>query len=345
MWLAQSLRYIDFIANKGVPILLFFEMIMYLLPNLVVIVVPIAVLIGVIFIYNKLTTDHELIVMQASGTSYWALAKPAFLVGLLFTIVLYCFTLYFLPVSFRNYRDISTSLKEKSLTSLVQAGQFNTLSRYTIYARSQDAQGNFSGLIIYDGREENKALFFTAEKGIIFNKDEGGQLLLLKGTRQEKDLKTGKPSILYFDQYVIEANEPSKADKGDRFLKPYERFIGDLFNPREKLSPTVLLEFVSAAHRRLISPLYALAFGLLAVCAMILGHFSRKGRSGKILTACIIASLLEVSAMIFLNTLKYAHIFVPFSYALVLFTIGVCLLLLTPWSKGLVNISFLRRRP
>src|SRR5438477_12305443 len=83
MWLAQSLRYIDFIANKGAPILLFCEMLLYLLPNLVVIVAPIAVLMGVLFVYNKLIADHELIVMQASGMGHWQLAKPAILISLI----------------------------------------------------------------------------------------------------------------------------------------------------------------------------------------------------------------------------------------------------------------------
>ncbi|HUX78580.1 MAG TPA: LptF/LptG family permease, partial [Alphaproteobacteria bacterium] len=207
MWLAQSLRYIDYIANKGVPFLLFFEMIIYLLPNLVVIVAPIAVLIGVLFIYNKLITDHELVVMQASGLGYWQIAKPAILISLLFTFFIYLFTLYFLPMSFRNYRDIRLTLQEKSLTSLVQVGQFQTYGKYTIYARSQDPQGNFLGIIIYDGSQENKSILFMAEKGIVFNKEEGGRLRLINGNRQEKDLETGKPSILYFDRYIIEAKD------------------------------------------------------------------------------------------------------------------------------------------
>src|SRR5690348_14702855 len=86
MWLAQSLRYIDFIANKGAPLLIFCEMVVCLLPNLLVIVAPIAVLIGILFVYNKLIADHELIVMQASGSGYWQLAKPAVLISCIVTI-------------------------------------------------------------------------------------------------------------------------------------------------------------------------------------------------------------------------------------------------------------------
>lgn len=338
MWLAQSLRYIDFIAHKGIPILLFFEMILYLLPNLVVIVAPIAVLISVLFVYNKLITDHELVVMQASGGGPWQLAKPAILISLSFTLIIYLFTLYFLPLSFRKYRDITTTLREKSLTSLVQVGQFNTFGRYTVYARSRDSQGNFLGILIYDGSQGEKATTFMAEKGIVFNKEEGGRLLLINGNRQEKDLKTTKPSILYFDRYTIEANDKSAhEEKGGRFLRAYERYVGDLLNPRETLSPSMRLEFLSAAHQRLISPLYALAFGLLGVCIMILGPFNRRGQTGKILAACLIASFTEVSAMLFLHTLKYPTFMISLSYGLVMTIISVCFFLLTPWARGIAN--------
>ncbi|HUX79896.1 MAG TPA: hypothetical protein VMW10_09165, partial [Alphaproteobacteria bacterium] len=128
------------------------------------------------------------------------------------------------------------------------------------------------------------------------------------------------------------------------FLRAYERHIEDLLNPKETLSPSARLEFISAAHQRLLSPLYALVFGLLGVCFMILGHFNRKGRSIRILSSCIIACLIEVSALVFLHTIKYSSFMISLSYGLVFTTIGVCFLLLTPWANGLVNVSALWRR-
>ncbi|MBA3813743.1 MAG: LptF/LptG family permease [Alphaproteobacteria bacterium] len=338
MWLAQSLRYIDFIANKGAPVLLFCQMILYLLPNLVVIVAPIAVLIGILFVYNKLIADHELIVMQASGVSHWQLAKPALLISCIVTIFLYAFTLYFLPLSFRKYRDITMILREKSLTSLVQVGQFNSLGKYTIYARSQDSQGNFLGVLIYDGTQGEKSRILMAEKGIMLNEEEGGRLLLINGNRQEKDQSTSKPSILYFDQYVVEAKDKTAPEeKEGRFLRTYERYLGDLLNPPQDLSPSMRLEFISHAHQRLLSPLYAFVFGLLSICAMVLGHYNRKGRTLNILLACIFSAFVEVFCVVFLHTLKYSNIMIQLSYGLVIGTIVICLFLLTPWANGILH--------
>lgn len=344
MWLAQSLKYIDFIANKGAPILLFGEMILYLLPNLFVITVPIALLIGVIFIYNKLTTDHELTVMQAVGVGHWQLAKPAIILSLMCTLFLYLFTLYILPLSFRHYRDISLTLREKSLETLVQIGQFSSLGKYTVYARSQDSAGNFLGVLIYDGSEGKNKMTFMAEKGIVLHDTGGGRLLLINGNRQEQDSNTRKPSILYFNQYLIEAkNKSEDIKKEGRFLRTYERFVEDLFNPSEDLSPSMRLEFISAAHQRLISPLYALIFGLLGACTMILGSYNKRGRILNIVFACILATLIEVSSIIFLHTLKYSHTMIYAAYGLIFSSIAICFILLTPWANGSLKKSLWER--
>jgi lipopolysaccharide export system permease protein len=345
MWLAQSLKYIDFIANKGAPFLLFGEMILYLLPNLFVITVPIAILIGVIFIYNKLITDHELTVMQAVGVGHWQLAKPAILLSLMCTLFLYMFTLYVLPLSFRHYRDISLTLREKSLSTLVQIGQFSSLGKYTVYARSQDSAGNFLGVLIYDGSEGKNKMTFMAEKGIVLHDTDGGRLLLINGNRQEQDLKTGKPSILYFNQYLVEAkNKAEDKKKEGRFLRTYERFVEDLLNPSEDLSPSVRLEFISAAHQRLISPLYALVFGLLAACSLILGSYNKRGRVLNMVVACVLATLVEVLSIIFLHTLKQSGAMIYLSYGLVFSSILICLILLTPWANSSLKRPLQGRR-
>ena len=343
MWLIQTLRYIDLIASKGVPISLFFEMVGYLLPNIFVIIVPIAIFIGVIFIYNKLINDHELVVMRAAGLGNWALTKPTFFLSLVFTILLYFVTLYFLPFSFRKHRDIMLALRQESLMSLISVGQFNTFEKYTVYAHQEDEEGNLSGVLIYDAHQSDKPFVLMAEKGIIFKAGEEKHLLLMNGNRQEQDPVTGKPSILYFDRYVIKPKESvSKDKKPERFLKTHERDTGDLLNPKERLSSHEKIQFLSAAHQRLIIPLYAMAFGLLGACTMILGYYSRHARVGKIIIACLIAVIIEVGGMICLHSLHYGYLIILLYYALVIIPVLVFLFLLSPLPENLMHA--LRRR-
>ncbi len=76
---------------------------------------------------------------------------------------------------------------------------------------------------------------------------------------------------------------------------------------------------------------------------MLLGPFRRKGRAGKMLIICIIASLIEIGTMVFLHTVKYADLMIFLSYGLVLGAISICLLLLTPWGYDRINLSWIWR--
>lgn len=344
MWLVQALRYIDLIANKGIPVILFLEMVGYLLPNIFVIISPIALFISVIFIYNKLINDHELAVMRAAGLGNWQLAKSTVFLSLFLTIFLYFLTLYFLPFSFRKHHDIALALRQESLMSLISVGQFNTFEKYTVYAHHQDKQGNLSGILIYDAHQTGKPSLLMAEKGVLFNTGKEKHLLLMNGNRQEQDPVTGKPSILYFDRYVVAPKESAtKNKKPNRFLKAHERDTEDLFYPKEILTHQEQMRFLSAAHQRLVLPLYALVFGLLGVCTMLLGYYSRQARIGKIVIACIIATFIEVGGLIFLHSLNYGHLMICFYYGIVVVPILVFLFLLSPLPEGLMNYMRLRK--
>ena len=70
IWLSQSLRFIEMIVNRGLTAGMFVYLTMLLLPNLLVIVLPIALFTVVVFTYSKLITDRELVVICRS--SAWA---------------------------------------------------------------------------------------------------------------------------------------------------------------------------------------------------------------------------------------------------------------------------------
>src|SRR5690242_21147838 len=76
VWLVQSLRLIDLIVNRGLSLGLFAYLAILILPRFVDVVLPIAVFIAVLFTYNRLLTESELVVMRAAGMSQGDLARP-----------------------------------------------------------------------------------------------------------------------------------------------------------------------------------------------------------------------------------------------------------------------------
>ena len=94
VWLTQTLRFIDTIVNSGLPLGLTFEFLILLIPGLLSIILPIAVFVGVMFVYWKLMNDRELVVMQSVGLSPIALARPALMVAVIATGIAYGLSLY-----------------------------------------------------------------------------------------------------------------------------------------------------------------------------------------------------------------------------------------------------------
>ena len=78
VWLAQSLRLVDLIVNRGLAIEVFLYLALLILPRFLDIVLPIGAFIAVLFVFNRLTSESELVVMRAAGLSHLRLAWPVF---------------------------------------------------------------------------------------------------------------------------------------------------------------------------------------------------------------------------------------------------------------------------
>jgi len=81
IWLTQSLRLVDLIVNRGLSAELFLYLGVLILPRFIDIVLPIGIFIAVLFTYNKLIAESEIVVMRAAGLSQFGLARPAFILS------------------------------------------------------------------------------------------------------------------------------------------------------------------------------------------------------------------------------------------------------------------------
>ena len=87
VWLAQSLKLVDLIVNRGLSAEIFLYLSLLIVPKFLDIVLPIGAFIAVLFVFNRLITESELVVMRAAGVSPFDLAKPVLvLAGIAFLI-------------------------------------------------------------------------------------------------------------------------------------------------------------------------------------------------------------------------------------------------------------------
>ena len=76
IWLSQSLRFVDMIVNKGLSAGYFLYLSSMVLPSVLSIILPIAVFAAVLYTFQRLHADSEIIVMRSAGLSNWSIARP-----------------------------------------------------------------------------------------------------------------------------------------------------------------------------------------------------------------------------------------------------------------------------
>ncbi|MGH6948381.1 MAG: LPS export ABC transporter permease LptF [Kiloniellales bacterium] len=298
IWLTQALRLIDFIVNRGLPLSTFFSFVALLLPSFLGLVLPVATFVAVLFVYNKLTMDSELVVLRAAGLSQFQLALPALVLGIGVTAVVASITLYFMPLSYRAFKDLQYAIRYSYSTVLLQEGQFTTVSdAITVYVRERNADGELRGILVHDSRDPERPVTMMAERGAVVDSNEGPRVVMVNGNRQEAVRGEGRVSLLYFDRYTIELGSGGDV-LPSRFREPRERYLTELFGQDPaSMEFKQYKELVAEGHQRLTAPLYGLVFVLIALAALLAGEFNRRGQTKRILIAVGTVAVLEGLAL------------------------------------------------
>jgi len=294
IWLAQSLRLIDLIVNRGLSIEIFLYLALLILPRFLDIVLPIGVFIAVLFTFNRLTAESELVVMRAAGLGHLALARPVLILAGIAYLVLMSLSAYFLPASNRAFKDLQFEIRNRFASSLIQEGTFTTIAdKLTIYIRSRDERGEVVGLLINDNREPHRPVTILAERGLFADTPAGSRIVMVNGNRQQLDPDTHKLSLLTFDRYTLDLDSLHDAPVV-RFREAQERFLDELFFPPPEADSALRLSFTVEAHQRILIPLSALSFSVIPLACLLPGEFNRRGQLKRVLLAIVIAFLFEL---------------------------------------------------
>jgi lipopolysaccharide export system permease protein len=295
VWLTQALRFIDFIVNQGVSITVFITLTVLLIPSLLFMILPPALLVAILFVYNKLKVESELIVMQAAGLSKWRLALPAIQMGAMVALFAYFIAFYLQPVSYRQFKDMQVFLRNNYVSILLQDGVFNNpVDGLTVFIRERDANNILHGILVHDNRNPGGSVTMMAEQGKLVETPQGPRFLLMNGNRQEK--RQGNLSFLNFESYTLDISLYTKA-MGARYTDPQEMGVGQLFAEDESVSQAENLKRHAEGHQRLLWPMYALTLSLVAMAILLSGEFNRRGHWQRVAIASVIAAAILFSAV------------------------------------------------
>lgn len=294
-WLTQSLRFWEFIAYRGTSFNEFASFFIYLLPNIFMVSFPFSILLSVILLCYKIINDNEKEIISCCGVGDTFFAYPCFLIGALGSALLYFISIELLPTSFQIFREKELMLKHKFAPAGILPGQFVTLGKRTIYAKSRIGNETLYNVIIFDATDSRKHQTTFGECAKILTYHGSTKLLIYNGAHQEfpKNNKEKKPSLVQFKEYTIDI-ENKKAAGGKKL---HESSITELINPPNGISKETHKFYKSELLYRLIFPLMPLVYTLLASYVMLSSTMRRRGKFIPVIIAIATALFIQLAVL------------------------------------------------
>jgi lipopolysaccharide export system permease protein len=310
MWFTQAIREFDLITSQRQTLFVFIGITGLLIPLLVMMIAPISLVLAAAHIINKLSSDSEIIVMNAAGVGPWPLLRPFLAAGLVVSVLVSVIAAYISPLSLRELRDWATQVRADILTNIVQPGRFTTIGgNLTFHIADRRPNGLLLGIFLDDRRDPKEHATYLAEKGEIVKNDTGSFLVLEKGSVQRLEVGQRDPRIVTFDRYAFDLSRFGIGPQsGGVTYHTREKYIWELLwpPPGDALFAAQPGEYRSELHDRFATPLYPIAFIILAYAFLGPPQTTRQSRTLSLLGLTGVVAVLRLVG--FLSVIIGAHL-------------------------------------
>lgn len=296
--LTQGLNQLDIIVNNRRAGLAFAWVTLLTLPQLISLILPMAVFIAVVYAINRMHNDSEITVLFGAGMSRGRIARPIIQLAVLAALAHLAINVVIQPWSFAERRETFYELRTDLASSLVQEGSFTFPNKdLTLYARERGGGGELRDLLINDARPEHD-ITYTARAGVIVTID-GEPAIVMRDGQVQRQVQDGSVDVLDFDRYVLQLGVANLDDDDFFYLKASDRTLHQLFYPDRTAhyDQRNVKQFIAEAHARLSAPLLNIALALIALAGVLSGEFSRRGYGRRIVIASVVALVVRLSAL------------------------------------------------
>ncbi len=291
IWITQALRDIDLITGQGQTFLVFVGLTALIIPLLVLVIAPIALVIAIAYTINKLNTDSEIVVMNAAGMAPWRMFRPFILVAAVVALLVAGLAADLAPRGLRALHDWGTQVRTDVVATVVQPGRFITIEPgLTFHLRERRPNGQLIGIFMDDRRDPKEHATFLAEYGEIVENNNNNFMLLYNGSMQRLEAGKLDPTIILFDRHAFDMSKfGTGASSQATVYGARERSFGDLLHPdpEDRLLKMQPGQLNAELHDRLTAPLYPLVFVTMAFAILGAPRTSRQSRAFSLALAVV----------------------------------------------------------
>ena len=162
----RMVRLLDVTLGKRNSFGVIFELLAYLLPHYLGLAIPVALFLGLLFGFNKMSRDSEIDALMASGAGLSRLLRPVMILAVGLTFVSFAIFGWLQPHARYAYRAVIFAVKTVEVFYLAEEGVFMQAgSRTFILDRLSRADRRFERMFLFDDRGLDGFETLTAQSG------------------------------------------------------------------------------------------------------------------------------------------------------------------------------------
>jgi len=279
----KILKLIELIVNRGGSLSNVLMLFLYISPSFLIMTIPVAVLLGTLLTFGRLSSDSEITAFKASGMSLYQLFFPISIFALATFLLTSFLVFYGLPWGNTGFKATLFRLAQSKADIEIKERVFNdAFSGLVVYVDRVPLQGShMEGILIYDQREKGKSNTILAKEGFVIHNPESQEIIL---RLKDGDIQRFEPEAHTFQKVKFETYD-LKLELARTFaiiqkkLKDWEMSIDDIQKKMEDVKKTGkdTTSYEVELHKRYAFPFTCIVFALIGVPLGIQPH--RSGRS------------------------------------------------------------------
>jgi lipopolysaccharide export system permease protein len=327
IWTIQVLGRINLVTDTGQSIGSFATLATFILPTIIPVVLPFAVVIGITQTLNAMNNDSEMAVIDAAGSPRMVLYRPVMVMALGLAALSFLISNFVEPASRTSAREMVAEAYADLLSSVIEEKTFRSIEDGLYVQISERHSGRvLKGLFLVDYRDPNWDLIYYAREGSI---DDSGTTLTMRDGEVHRKAKDGRISVVKFLSYAFDLSTMTEST-GNATIYAGDRSLGFLLHPdpTDKAFLASPGSFRAEIHRRLSDWMLPVVFALVSLVVAGSARSSRRARLHPMVSALIIAFAIRWLSFYVSNGSKNDANFVPLVY-------------LVPIGSGLIAIFML----
>ena len=299
VWLNHALRMLELVVNKDGSFSEFILLSLFPMPLWLIVALPMAGFIGVIWTIYRFLTDRELIVMQAIGISPSKFSKMPLLFGFLLTVILSVNSVVILPYGYSKFKELQTLVRASIPKLLVQDNVFVDIADdLTLFVGERIGRNKIGRVFIQDARNPDRLVTLTSETGHFLVSNSRPLLILSNGQRTELALDGSSTASLWFETHMLDIGQNSSTSSQRNILDSHEENILNLLFPPDTLPTKYMNDRKAMGHYRIASPFLALCLVILATSIMLHGRILRETVNRRILIVALLGVLMQAGLIL-----------------------------------------------